>query len=144
MLTRRNFLKRLGGIFTISASPILLNSCSAGLPTVRAEFDGALIKIPKAEAAALATPNGVMMVRANNLPMPIVVRNLPNAGLIALSTICTHKGCEVRVLPDAFQCPCHGSEYRVDGAVIEGPASQPLQRFVVEETPEATIIKVKP
>jgi len=83
------------------------------------------------------------MVRAQNLPMPIVVRNLPNRGLIALSTICTHKGCEVRVLPDAFQCPCHGSEYRVDGAVVEGPASQPLQRFAVEETPEAIIIKVK-
>ena len=143
MLTRRKFLKRLGGVFTISASPLLLNGCAAGLPTFRGEFDGDLIKIPKTEAPALALSNGVMMVRAKNLPMPIVVRNLPNRGLIALSTICTHKGCEVRVLPDAFQCPCHGSEYRVDGAVVEGPASQPLQRFAVEETSEAIIIRIK-
>jgi cytochrome b6-f complex iron-sulfur subunit len=143
MITRRKFLKSLSGVLTISASHSLLNSCAAGLPTVRGEFDGAVIQIPKTEAIALNEPNGVMMVRAKNLPMPIVVRNLPNDGMIALSIICTHKGCEVRVLPDAFQCPCHGSEYRVDGAVLEGPASQPLQRFAVEETPEAIIIKVK-
>jgi len=143
MLTRRKFLKHLGGVFTISASPLLLNSCAAGLPSFRGEFDGALITIPKTEAAALAMPNGVMIVRAKNLPMPIVVRNLPNRGLIALSTICTHKGCEVRVLPDAFQCPCHGSAYAIDGSVEDGPASRPLQRFAVEETPEAIIIKVK-
>jgi cytochrome b6-f complex iron-sulfur subunit len=143
MLTRRKFLKRLGGVITVSASHSLLNSCAAGLPTVRGEFEGALVRIPKIETTALTAPNGVMMIRAKNLPMPIVVRNLPNTGLIALSTICTHKGCEVRVLPDAFQCPCHGSEYRIDGAVIEGPASQPLQRFSVEETSEAVIIRIK-
>jgi cytochrome b6-f complex iron-sulfur subunit len=141
--SRREFLKCISGVFAISASPLLLNSCAAGLPTFRGEFDGALVRIPKTAAAALEIPNGVMMVRAPNLPMPIVVRNLPNRGMIALSTICTHKGCEVRVLPDAFQCPCHGSEYSVDGAVVEGPASQPLQRFAVEETPDAIIIKVK-
>lgn len=143
MLTRRKFLKRLGGVFTISASPLLLNGCAAGLPTFRGEFDGALIKIPKTEAAALAMPNGVMMVRAANLPMPIVVRNSAKHGLIALSTICSHAGCEVRVFPDSFECPCHGSAYTIDGSVENGPASRPLQRFVVEETSETIIIRIK-
>jgi cytochrome b6-f complex iron-sulfur subunit len=141
MSTRRNFLKTISSVLT--ASPLLLEACAAGLESYRGEFNGAVIQIPKNQAAALALPNGMMMVRAKNLPMPIVVRNVTGHGLIALSTICTHKGCEVRVLPDAFQCPCHGSEYRIDGGVVEGPASQPLQRFAVEETPEAIIIKVK-
>jgi len=143
MITRRKFLKRLGGVVAVSASPMVFNRCVAGLPTFRGEFDGAVIRIPQSAATALFTPGGVMMVRANNLPMPIIVRKLADGEVIALSTICTHKGCEVRVLPDAFQCPCHGSEYRVDGTLVDGPASQPLQRFAVDETPEAIIIKVK-
>jgi Rieske Fe-S protein len=144
MLTRRKFLKRLTGVFTLSASPLLLNNCAAGLPTFRGEFDGAVIHIPKTDAVALAMPNGVMLVRAKNLPMPIVVRNSVDRGLIALSTICTHAGCEVRVFPESFECPCHGSAYAIDGSVENGPASRPLQSFVVEETPEVIIIKVKP
>lgn len=143
MLTRRKFLKRLTGVFTLSASPLLLNNCAAGLPTFRGEFDGAVLHIPKTEAAALTMPNGVMMVRAKNLPMPIVLRNSVEHGLIALSTICTHAGCEVRVFPDSYECPCHGSAYAIDGSVEDGPASRPLQRFAVEETAEAIIIRVK-
>jgi cytochrome b6-f complex iron-sulfur subunit len=143
MLTRREFLKTVGGAIATTASPMLLQSCAAGLATYRGQFDGAKITIPKAEAVAVAAPNGIMMVRASNLPMTIIVRHLEGTGLIALSTICTHAGCEVRVLPHSFQCPCHGSEYAVDGAVENGPASRPLQRFAVEETPEAIIIWVK-
>src|SRR5574341_659230 len=143
MLTRRKFLKTLGGAITISTSPLFLESCAAGLATYRGEFDGATITIPKLEAKALAAPNGLMLVHASNFPIAIVLRNLEGKGLIALSTVCTHKGCEVRVMPNAFECPCHGSAYHADGAVAAGPASQPLQRFAVEEMPEAIIIKVK-
>ncbi len=143
MITRRRFLKFFGGAVTVTASPILFEACASGLATHRYEFDGSTITIPKAEAQKLMAPNGVMMIQPANLPLPIVLRNLPNQGLIALSMICTHKGCEVRVLPDGFQCPCHGSEYLVDGAVVEGPASRPLQRFAVEETQEAITIKVE-
>jgi Rieske Fe-S protein len=143
MLTRRKFLKTIGGVITLTTTPLFLKGCAAGFPTYRGEFDGTKIRIAKAEALALATENSVMMVRASNLPIPIVMRNLAGKGLIALSTICTHAGCEVRVLLNSFECPCHGSAYAVDGAVEEGPASRPLQRFIVEDTPEAIIIRVK-
>lgn len=99
--------------------------------------------IPKSAAVALEASNGIMLVRAQNLPIPIVLRRVDGTGLVALSTVCTHKGCEVRVLPDAFECPCHGSSYHLDGTVEEGPATQPLQRFVVVETAENIVIKVK-
>ncbi len=133
MFTRRKFLKTLGGAITITTSPFLLEGCAAGLATFRGEFDGTKITIPKSEAVALTAPEGVMMVRASNFPISIVVRNLAGQGIIALSTVCTHKGCEVRVMPNSFHCPCHGSAYHADGTVEEGPASRPLQRFAVEE-----------
>jgi cytochrome b6-f complex iron-sulfur subunit len=144
MLTRRKFLKTIGGALALSTPPLFLPGCAAGLATYHGEFDGNAIAIPKASATALNTPNGMMMVRARNLPVPLVVRHLEGEGLIALSTICTHAGCEVRVMPDEFECPCHGSAYNLDGSVSNGPASRPLQRFVIDETPEAIIIKVKP
>ncbi|WP_233574031.1 Rieske 2Fe-2S domain-containing protein [Amycolatopsis panacis] len=39
-----------------------------------------------------------------------------------------HLGCFVRFNPAerSRDCPCHGSRFDVDGAVLEGPATRPL------------------
>jgi cytochrome b6-f complex iron-sulfur subunit len=47
-------------------------------------------------------------------------------GVYAISSVCTHLGCLVKSTPDGFECPCHGSEFAMDGAVTKGPAPQPL------------------
>jgi glycine/D-amino acid oxidase-like deaminating enzyme/nitrite reductase/ring-hydroxylating ferredoxin subunit len=48
----------------------------------------------------------------------------------ALSARCTHLGCIVHFndAERAWECPCHGSRFGVDGSVIQGPANEPLQR----------------
>jgi Rieske Fe-S protein len=48
----------------------------------------------------------------------------------ALSARCTHLGCIVAFndAETAWQCPCHGSRFAVDGSVIQGPANRPLER----------------
>jgi cytochrome b6-f complex iron-sulfur subunit len=45
-----------------------------------------------------------------------------------LSLRCPHLGCTVRWDNDVqlLVCPCHGSKFADDGAVLEGPAQQPL------------------
>ena len=52
----------------------------------------------------------------------------PAGDLRLLSARCTHMGCIVsyNTAESTFDCPCHGSRFGVDGAVIEGPATQPL------------------
>lgn len=49
--------------------------------------------------------------------------------LHAVSPTCTHLGCEVNFNPaeKSWDCPCHGSRFGVDGAVLEGPAVDRLE-----------------
>jgi len=51
--------------------------------------------------------------------------------LHAVSARCTHLGCIV-AFNDAervWECPCHGSRFAVDGSILQGPASKPLDRI---------------
>ncbi len=142
MSTRRDFLKTLAAAVVSSAgAPLLLTGC-AGLATVRAQVSENRITLKKTETRALTVPNGILVVRAPQLSGPIILRNLAEVGIVAVSSICTHSGCEVRAMPHSLQCPCHGSEYDELGDVLEGPASQPLKRYQVEETKDLIIIKV--
>ena len=46
-----------------------------------------------------------------------------------LSPVCTHMGCQVRWNAEgrSWDCPCHGSRFTPDGAVLAGPAESPLE-----------------
>src|SRR5439155_11507019 len=63
-----------------------------------------------------------------------VVKNQGKVNVFAIN--CSHLGCSVSLAktapghPEAsFDCPCHGSRFRLDGSVLHGPAAYPLSHL---------------
>ncbi len=61
-------------------------------------------------------------------------------GLFAISSICTHLGCLVSLTEWGFQCPCHGSQYNLDGGVIRGPAPRSLEWHEISQEVDGTLV----
>ena len=69
--------------------------------------EGALVKIHGKPVAAYRDEEGELHLR---------------------SAVCTHAGCTVHWngFERCWDCPCHGSQFSVDGEVLAGPAAKPL------------------
>lgn len=54
-------------------------------------------------------------------------------GMYALIAICTHLGCTPiwHADEERFKCPCHGSNFLLDGTNVAGPAPVPLFRAAI-------------
>lgn len=73
-------------------------------------------------------PAGSRTIRRD---IPAVIDNRDGV-IVAYGLTCTHLGCIVEEDRDGFACPCHGSLYDADGAVLQGPAQKPLKKLRVE------------
>ena len=63
-----------------------------------------------------------------------VLVHLDSGDFVAYSAICTHAGCRVEYTNGSLFCPCHGSLFDSrTGAVLQGPATQPLATKTVVE-----------
>ncbi|WP_353648654.1 Rieske (2Fe-2S) protein [Nakamurella sp. A5-74] len=52
--------------------------------------------------------------------------------VVGHSVVCTHAGCPVQAAGANADCNCHGSQYNATtGAVLKGPATQPLAEVAV-------------
>ena len=108
-------------------------------PVANGKFSFALADFP-----ALQNVGGAVAGRPNGFPTPLVVTRLSTAtdssAIAALSSICTHLGCTVLPSPCTpgpscaplgirLQCPCHGSNFAIDGKLTLGPAGDNLPRY---------------
>jgi cytochrome b6-f complex iron-sulfur subunit len=70
----------------------------------------------------------------------LFVFNSP-AGFYAISSVCTHLGCNVNYASEhGFECPCHGSHFDKNGQVIQGPAPRPLSWFGLSLSPRGELV----
>ncbi len=61
-----------------------------------------------------------------------------------LSSHCTHLGCTINKEENGrLVCPCHGSEFDLDGNVMKGPAYQPLEKIPAKINADHTHIQIE-
>jgi Rieske Fe-S protein len=84
-----------------------------------------------AGSAALAKTADVPV--GSGLIVDDVVITQPTAGVFkGFSSVCPHAGCNVSKIADGkIVCPCHNSEFNLDGSVAQGPAKEPLEAKAV-------------
>jgi cytochrome b6-f complex iron-sulfur subunit len=63
--------------------------------------------------------------------------------LIAVSAICTHAGCIVKLDEEKkwFVCPCHNGIFDISGRVKKGPPTSALPRYNVEIKDDIVYVK---
>ena len=77
-----------------------------------------------------------VLIKPENSDFPICIYKIHNNQYIASLLRCTHRGCELNVGGGIYSCPCHGSEFSVEGNVLEGPANQELKIYRTESDHE--------
>lgn len=63
-------------------------------------------------------------------------------GIYAFLAICRHLGCIPTWVEEErlFKCPCHGSNYNLEGDVVGGPAPSPLFRVSISYAPDGQLV----
>ncbi|MFW5799994.1 MAG: ubiquinol-cytochrome c reductase iron-sulfur subunit [Spirochaetota bacterium] len=129
--SRRAFLKKtavIGGSILLSSTFLKYCEDTSTNDSVNHENgnDGrtepTLYDIPEEDASLLNYPG-------ENL---IVTRI--DGKVYALSNICTHAGCDIEYNKGLshFKCPCHYSEFQLDGSYIKGQAGRGLDRYKIK------------
>lgn len=134
--SRRQFLKIFTGIIgffiaLVLAVPLLSSLIGPLLRKKNAQW----IKVGKLPELSSDHPvnisfrdRAVDAYIRENITRDIWVVNLSGRGLTVYSPICTHLGCHFNwdSAKGRFVCPCHGSIFALNGAVLGGPAPRPL------------------
>ena len=135
-MDRKDFLRSISSIaIGTGVLPLatLLGSCGAAAPVLRAASRDKKIELSLNALPDLATLHSYAKVYVDQMSNPIILFRRVDGTLYAVLSTCAHSGCEVKKLRTKFECPCHRSEYDLDGNVLKGPAPEPLDTFAVRE-----------
>jgi cytochrome b6-f complex iron-sulfur subunit len=125
-MKRRDFLAWVG-----------VGSVASSLPVAIATFvspSQAQTFVDLGAATALDNGGSINM-KVDGKPIIAILNPADNTTVVARTATCSHAGCTVNWKADQkeFVCPCHGSRFAVDGAVLPGSlATQPLQPLPAE------------
>lgn len=140
LLERRAFLARARdtalGIGLCGALPVL-SSC-ATVPFAEFRRSGGVLRVSR---SVFASAPGVLLDFPDE-GVPIYVHQHDAGRYSAVLTRCTHQGCQADPAGDRIRCPCHGSQYTLDGRVLEGPAERPLTRYPVSVEGDELLVEV--
>lgn len=131
--SRRRFLGRFlrASTTATSSAPLLLAACATARWASHERVPGGIDLAPED-----VRPGEGALVDVSGLPAPLYVHRHRDGRVTAVLTRCTHRGCTAAPRSRRIVCPCHGSEYELDGAVVQGPAERDLARFPARVEPD--------
>lgn len=146
-VSRRQFLNRAWtasfvgflGFFGMSSLSFLWPKLTGGFGTriTAGNYDDIIAQVgPAGNFQPLFIPEGRFWLTyyegTGDEPVYTAV-NAIDTKLQALYRKCVHLGCSVPFCSESmlFECPCHGSKYRLHGEFFAGPAPRGLDRFPV-------------
>jgi Rieske Fe-S protein len=143
-LSRREFfIKSAGAIVVVSSSGLIgsiVTSCSSNptdpinttpLSTIQGTVVNNEITVTLT-SSPIANKNTRALVEYNNGNGAVLVEHNSDDTYKALSGICTHQSCLVSAFDGSnsvFVCPCHGSQFDLNGNVKKGPANTKLKTY---------------
>jgi Rieske Fe-S protein len=138
-LSRRAFVTR--GALGLGALAVLesLTGCAAGMVHSVAPSPEGRLRLSLRDFPELNDVGGVATVHVDGEEAPIFIVREGERDYVALSSVCTHRGCTVEATANGFACPCHGSRYGRGGEVVRGPAARSLQRLTTSIAENGTL-----
>ena len=139
-MRRRDFVQRLpvlGSGLLLGAATLPLAAC-AGAPYLVPRMAPGRLLIARAQLG----DEGQAFVQGPGMERPVYVRRLASGELTAVLASCTHQGCQPEPVADRLVCPCHGSEFSFEGAVLQGPAERPLTRYPVAVEGQDVVVRL--
>jgi Rieske Fe-S protein len=134
-MRRRAFLRASGGAVAVAALPGCASFVATPVTPVNGEVRLALRNHPRLEQQG-----GYLRIRPDGAVTPLYVLNNGNGRFAVLSPVCTHLQCTVNIEGAQLLCPCHGSTYDREGAVLRGPAMRPLRRYPADVTADGELV----
>lgn len=149
-LTRRSFLGRcaaiLPGITIVSVLAPIVNACDTTLePRIDTGSGNNGSTTTKTFDVSMLTADGqgILTQQKGSDGFSIMIVRITAQEYAALSTRCTHQGCDVNTPANgSITCPCHGSRFSLNGAVLTGPATQQLKTYTLTHNATANTVTV--
>ena len=140
--SRRDFLGFGLAAMVASACSSCSQSGSRKPDAIAIQVEGTL-RLSEEDSSILLKSKAGLLVQSKDGGDKIMLVHHGDGSLFAVSAVCTHMGCEVNydMKLGHLVCPCHKSEYGLDGQNIKGPANRLLKRYTVR-TENARIIIV--
>ncbi len=139
--SRRRFIKTFvygAALSTLAAKEWVGTLLAECLPSVSG---AGMLRVSVTDFPALTAPPGSVRLALNSFSQsgpsgggfyPFLINRDAAGQFYALRTRCSHQGCVVPAFSAALGasvCPCHGSRYALNGAVIQGPAPTGLTAY---------------
>lgn len=111
-MTRKKFLKKLLALFS--------------LPFIYISVKSAEISFGMSKRKDILSLD--LISEGTNLFENVIVTK-KGEEIKVFSRECSHLGCIVQKGDEMFSCPCHGSQYNLDGSLKRGPATTGLKEL---------------